>query len=116
MERKEILKHDDGSVTLEGDGLHNYLDHVSDHQKGRGEDKEHLEQYGHAEMHKIPHNENPISDWIGKGVDKVKEVAKGVNDFAEDYGKNISGTLTQNPQSLKKVRQKQEGAWQGIVE
>lgn len=124
MERKEIVRHDDGSVTTEGDGImERYLDHEFDHKKGKDECDEHTEAYDHDEMHNIPHNDNPISDWVGKGVKKAKGIAEGVKKivgvpeaFAEDYGKNISGTLTENPQSLKKVRQKQHGAWQGIVE
>jgi hypothetical protein len=111
MERKEIVKHDNGSVTTEGEGvMGRYLDHEFDHAKGKGECDEHTDQYGHEDMHNIPHNDNPISEAISKGVEKVKNLAS-------DYGKNIAGTLTQNPSSLKKVREKQgPGFWQAKIE
>jgi hypothetical protein len=124
MERKEIIRHDNDSVTTEGEGvMERYLDHKFEHDKGKGECDEHTGMYDHEDMHKIPHNDNPISDWVSKGVKKAKGVINDVKGivgvpeaFAADYGKNISGTLTENPQSLKKVRQKQQGAWQGIIE
>jgi hypothetical protein len=62
MEREAKKIHDDGSTTFEGDGFNEHYQHEWDHAKGRGDTDEHKGQWGHDELHNIPHNESPIKE------------------------------------------------------
>ena len=74
MEREPKLKHDDGSVTFEGENEYReYLEHEHDHQKGRGEDDEHTGRYNHFDMHNIPHNSAPFSKYVDTAFPGARE-------------------------------------------
>ena len=78
MKREPIVRHDDDSITIEGDGRE-FLQHLSDHQKGKGDDEEHCEIFGHNEMHSIPHNQSPFERSGMGGSDYNPSTGRGTN-------------------------------------
>jgi hypothetical protein len=90
MERKEIVRHDNGSVTTEGDGMNRYLGHKFDHDKGKGDDEAHCDTYDHEAMHNIPHNSPPYRSNI---IDDVKDAwnkrARGAKPLSSIPEKNV---------------------------
>jgi hypothetical protein len=98
MEREKRLMHDDGSCTMEGEGVaQEYLQHDFDHKKGKGDSEEHLGAFGHDEMHSIPHNSAPFSSYVETVLPGVHDAIKTAKHGPKSHGGGSLKSLTDKP-------------------
>ena len=96
MERKSIVKHDNESVSIEGDGKE-YLQHYFEHQKGKGNEEEHCDMFGHDELHNIPHNESPINKYVETVFPGVGSAVKSAKHGPKSHGGGSIKGLHEKP-------------------
>ena len=98
MEREKRLMHDDGSCSMEGEGVaQEYFQHLHEHAKGHGEDEEHKMQWNHEELHNVPHNSAPFSSYVETVLPGVHDAVKTAKHGPKSHGGGSLKGLTEKP-------------------